>query len=170
MLKGLLAAVLSVFSVLGFGKPQVVSAVVMRVLDGDTFTARLDDGRKATVRLVDIDAPEIAHGDREGQPYGVQAKRELEWMVLAERVELRCVAADQHGRLVCGVTVGGANVNLAMVQRGAAWASSKRYLRDKSMARAQHIAQASKVGLWRLPGQVEPWKWRRQCWTEEQAC
>lgn len=162
MLKRLVAAFLSVFSALGFGKAPTVPAIVTYVSDGDTLSVRFEDRAVATVRLADIDAPETAKGPEvPGQPYGVEARRELASMVLSRRVDLHCVDTDIYGRLVCDVYLGSAHVNRAMVQRGAAWAASRRYLRDQKVARAQHEAQRQRVGLWAQRDPMEPWQWRR---------
>ncbi|MFN8895336.1 MAG: thermonuclease family protein, partial [Betaproteobacteria bacterium] len=47
---------------------QGQQGLVVAVTDGDTLTLRLPDGQPVTVRLRDIDAPEIC------QPWGPEAK------------------------------------------------------------------------------------------------
>ena len=43
--------------------PRFQHAVVTSVIDGDTITARLDDGRENKVRMIGIDTPESVHPD-----------------------------------------------------------------------------------------------------------
>ncbi len=50
--------------------PRLLIATVQRVADGDTVTAITSNQTKLRIRLLDIDAPEIPHGTKPGQPYG----------------------------------------------------------------------------------------------------
>jgi endonuclease YncB( thermonuclease family) len=91
-------------------------ATVEWVVDGDTV--RLDDGRQ--VRLVQIDAPEAG-----SDCFGRDATRALIALTpRGTRVALerdpRLDAADGYGRLLRYVFVGGTNVNVELVRRGAA--------------------------------------------------
>ncbi len=52
------------------GQPQGAAVAVTRVVDGDTL--KLVDGR--SVRVLGLNAPEIAHGDQPGQALGVEAR------------------------------------------------------------------------------------------------
>jgi len=53
---------------------QALVATVERVSDGDTVAAISENGTKLRIRLLGIDAPEIAHGTKPGQPYGEEAR------------------------------------------------------------------------------------------------
>lgn len=89
---------------------------VARVIDGDTL--ELDSG--ATVRLVQIDAPE-----RKGECYGRKAGTVLR-QLLPHGSKVRVVRdpkldnVDRYGRLLRYIFTGKTNINLALVQRGAA--------------------------------------------------
>jgi micrococcal nuclease len=56
------------------GTPRSLVAQVDRVSDGDTVTAVSSEGTKLRIRLLGIDAPEIPHGPKPGQPYGEEAR------------------------------------------------------------------------------------------------
>lgn len=52
---------------------RIIAATVERVTHGNTVTAITSNQTKLRFRLLGIDAPEIAHGYKPGQPYGEEA-------------------------------------------------------------------------------------------------
>lgn len=88
-----------------------------RVGDGDT----LDLQGGARVRLVQVDAPELGHGEC----YASDARRELERLAppgrrIAIEADPGLDATDRYGRLLRYVHTGGLNVTVELVRRGAA--------------------------------------------------
>jgi len=143
---------------------QGQTEVVERVLDGDTLIVK---GWRERVRLANIDAPEMSHGyGKPGQPFSVKSTEWLAAEIQGRRVELRCVDQDRYGRQVCDVFKGSDHVNKRLVQAGLAWANTAnpRYLRDKSVLRAQREAQDAHRGLWADASPTPPWQWRLTCW------
>ena len=121
---------------------------VDRVPDGDTFYCR--DGRK--VRLIGIDAPELA----QGRP-GLDSRDALRRLLPAGavvRLEGDAAARDQYGRTLAYVWAGRRLVNEAMVRDG--WAvlytvpPNVRYV--GRLERAQRRARAEPAGLWTRDG------------------
>ena len=98
--------------------PDGELAIVEFVPDGDTI--QLDDGRR--VRLLQIDTPEGG----QGQECYAEAARDTLRVFVDERSEILLVAdpltdqEDRFGRLLRYVYADGVNVNIALVQRGAA--------------------------------------------------
>ena len=121
------------------------------VLDGDTVVLR--GGER--LRLRGIDAPEIRHGDKPGQYYGQEAKKTLARLVadrdvFLDRSELQ---TDRYGRMVGAVHLGdGRNVNLLMIEAGAAFAYSHQTDKDADFAarlvQAQRLAMSQSKGFW----------------------
>lgn len=122
------------------------AAVVSSVTDGDTL--RLTDGRR--VRLVQIDAPE------QGECFHRSATRALRRLAPpGTRVTLaadpRLDRVDDYGRLLRYVRAGGSDVNLALVEEGAAVPYFFRGDRGRYAERlltAARRARASGRGLW----------------------
>ena len=54
--------------------PHPLVAHVNRVSDGDTVIATTNEGTKLGIRLLGIDAPELAKGAKPGQPFGEEAR------------------------------------------------------------------------------------------------
>lgn len=89
------------------------TALVERVVDGDTLLVALPDPRNpdrstTRVRLWGIDAPELARDGRPPEPLAADAARRLEELVEGKAVTLRLEPArtrDRYGRLLAHVTV-----------------------------------------------------------------
>jgi micrococcal nuclease len=120
---------------------------VASIADGDTL--RLTDGRR--IRLVQIDAPEPG-----SECFGAAAERELAGLAPpGSDIELERDPSlderDRFGRLLRYVSVEGDNVNLALVERGAAApyffrGERGRYADD--LLDAAEAARAGGRGLW----------------------
>lgn len=130
-------------------RPIGVAAVVAKITDGDTVVLR--SGIK--VRLIQIDTPEVYGGK---ECYGSQASAALAGLIPpGTRVRLEADRdldqTDQYGRQLRYIHKGGTNVNLAMVQRGAAsvWfyqGGKGRYANQ--LYRAVKTAKSAGRGLW----------------------
>lgn len=134
-------------------------ALVIHVGDGDTVT--IAGGQK--VRLLGIDAPELAKEDRPADFLAHKAKAELAKMVQDRRVRLGYdrLRYDQYGRLLAYLYLpDGFFVNAEMVRQGLA----KVYIfppntrHQEELLAAQSQALESRRGLWQQPlEQDEPY-------------
>jgi micrococcal nuclease len=160
---GVIAAVRALFGALLLlaaggcaGVAPTGAARVERVIDGDTIVVRIGRGTER-VRLIGIDAPEVAKRGEPGECFGDEATRILTdlappggTVVLERDAEPR----DVYGRLLAYVSVRSGDrsvlVNRELLVRGAA-----RILRiEPNTARAAEFeavaaaARASGAGLW----------------------
>ncbi|MGH3018425.1 MAG: thermonuclease family protein [Gaiellaceae bacterium] len=126
----------------------LTSGIVASVTDGDTI--RLADNRR--VRLVQIDAPERPSGEC----YAERATSVLTRLApVGDTVSLRLDRAldarDEHGRVLAYVTSGKQNLNLEIVELGAAapyFFRGKRGQYAEDLMRAAMRAKAAGRGLW----------------------
>ena len=148
---------LTVFVVGAFligGAPTAYAASnVSKVVDGDTIT--MSNGEK--VRLIQIDTPELASKEC----YGSQAKVELT-KLLSQASEVSLTSdpnldeVDKYGRLLRYVFIGNTNLNLKLIEIGAA--APYFYRGEKGIYAAQFLkaaqtAQKRKLGMWGMcPG------------------
>lgn len=148
-----IAAALVLMAATAFADP--ITARVVAVHDGDTITVLTPEKRQIKIRFAEIDAPELS------QPYGKKAKRLLSLMIFGKEVSIVPMAPDKYRRIVARVYQDNSDINLAMVQTGAAWAYRK-YLTDPLFLEAESEARNARTGLWALqPGQITPpWEWR----------
>lgn len=142
------------------GIPRPATATVVSVGDGDTL--RVDRaGRRLTIRLACIDAPESA------QPGGAESTAYLRQLLPAgQMVGVRQVDIDFFGRTVAELYRNGASVSVAMVQAGHA-VVYPRYLDGCPMSRvallaAEAEAKAARRNFWSQPNPEMPWDWRRR--------
>jgi micrococcal nuclease len=129
-------------------------------------------GNDQKLRLCGIDAPEIAHGGRPGQPLGDAAAAKLKLLVSGAggQVIVTPIEQDRYGRMVAEVFVKQPHgpeevfVNGEMVRAGMAHHYGKysgRCMNRIAIERAEEIAREKKVGVWSLTNSVKPWDWRR---------
>lgn len=125
------------------------------VQDGDSVVLCCDQGKKFTVRLLDIDAPE------KGQPYAEESKNQLNALLNGQEMTLLGAKHDKYGRRLAIIEVAGDNINDVMVQTGAAWVW--RYSKSRRMKAMQQTAKDAQRGLWALPQaqRQDPWQWRQ---------
>ena len=151
--------------------PQSERWQVVRVADGDTLTVS-SEGRKEKLRLCGIDAPEIDHGKKLGQPLGKEATEKLRSLVgsAGSEVIVMPIEKDRYGRMVAEVFVKKPNsqeetfVNGEMVAAGLAYHYS-RYsgscANREAIERGEAIARGKKVGVWSQADLVKPWDFRK---------
>lgn len=132
-----------------------ISGRIVRVLDGDTVEVLETGYRLTRVRLAGIDAPE------KSQPFGQHSRQELSSLVAQRTVTVTGEDTDRYGRLLGTVWLGATDVNAEQIRKGLAWA----YRYHGKPARADYAlleaeARQHATGLWSVPGQTEPWRWR----------
>jgi micrococcal nuclease len=122
--------------------------VVTQVLDGDTI--RVGHTR---VRLIGIDAPEIAHRNKPGEYYGPEAAAFARRLLAGKRVRLAFNMGDEvdaYGRVLAYVFLeDGTFVNRELVRRGYARVLTRfpfDYVDD--FRQAQTEARRAGLGLW----------------------
>lgn len=128
------------------------AGVVERVVDGDTLIAEVD-GERERIRLLRIDAPEVARDGEPGECLGDAATAALEALLpagatiqLATDVEVR----DRFGRLLAHVWVDGTWVNGTMLDTGYADVLTipPNVAHDDEVRAAAAAARRDEVGLW----------------------
>ncbi len=133
--------------------PAEAALKVVKIYDGDTIT--MADGLK--VRLLQIDAPELA----EGECYADKAKATLVSLLskkgaITLKADPVSASFDRYGRALRYIFVGKVNVNLEMVRQGAAapyFYQGEKGKYSAAMLKAAEAAKYYKVGLWKdCPG------------------
>jgi micrococcal nuclease len=134
--------------VLGMSSASAALQVV-RISDGDTLT--VSTGEK--VRFLQIDTPEISPAEC----YGAEAHKALISLIGKSSITLEADSVsddqDQFGRKLRYVKVGKTNLNLKLVQIGAA--TPYFYQGEKGkyatlLLKAAESAKAKKLGLWKM--------------------
>ena len=128
------------------------SALVERVVDGDTFIAQVE-GRRERIRLIGIDAPEMPGENKSGEPFAQEAWDRLAGLVEAQTVHLTMDTSDRdsYDRLLRYVYLeDGTFVNRQLALEGLA--DVKSYPPDTALQplleEAERDAKASGLGIW----------------------
>jgi micrococcal nuclease len=147
--------------------PDVVKAELIRVIDGDTLVARLEDGREEKVRLLGVDTPETVHPNLPVQCYGPEASKFLkEYLPPGTTIFLATETGnkyDHFGRMIAYVlvvqkTVDHQNqiirynvemVNLRLIYEGYARAYTRYpFLLQEEFVETEREAREARRGLW----------------------
>jgi micrococcal nuclease len=135
--------------------PAEQQGLVTQVIDAATVRFTPQGGTAITVRVRDIDPPEIC------QPWGSEAKAALSALVLNKPATLRAGPADSKGRTLGVLIVDEVNVGRRMVEEGNAW--SVRWRNDAGpLVKQERMAKALGRGLHATAGAVMPREWRRR--------
>lgn len=139
--------------------PTASESLVLRVTtvaDGDTFTGKDPSGAKVKVRVLSIDAPELAHDGNLAACGSKAAATRLRSLLSGHKVTVisdpRSDAVDRYGRRLAYVELDGRDVGLQLVTEGLveAWYPSgePEPARFAAYAQAQHTAQQKRTGSW----------------------
>lgn len=135
------------------------TATVTAVIDGDTIKVRTADGHTARVRLLGIDAREIAHpryGKPTGECGGQAARQAADELLYQQTVSLTTdptqASTDRYGRWLRYVAVDGRDAQLALIRAGHAVEYHPKSVPAETRAdqyeRAEQRARARDVGQW----------------------
>lgn len=101
--------------------PQLTEGIVVKVYDGDTITiiSKLpydnSPSYKFTVRINNIDCPEIrGSGDDEKQCANI-AKQRVSELILNRKIELRNIGTEKYGRVLADVLIDGEDIGTLLV-------------------------------------------------------
>lgn len=131
---------------------------VKKVVDGDTV--RLVDGR--SVRLIGVNAPELAHNGKSEEPFARQAMASLERLVEAAQGRLKLVtgaqAQDHYGRTLAHLyDASGRNLEEQQLAAGLGYAVAiaPNVGLVECHAAAERQARAARLGLWRSNPRID---------------
>jgi micrococcal nuclease len=138
--------------------PTPFIAKVIAIKDGDSMEV-LYEGRTISIRLADVDCPEI----KNSQPFGRAAKKFTSALCFGQMVTLQHQNKfDRYKRLIATIiNAQNKNVNKELIIAGLAW-HFKKYSTNTELAALEITARVNKVGLWKDAYPVAPWAWRKK--------
>ena len=144
-----------------FAHADTLEGRVVHVGDGDSLTICVDQ-EPVRVRLLGIDAPEYK------QAFGKRSRKSLAELCADRVARVTWNLKDRYGRALGRVWCAETDANAEQVRRGMAWVSDLD-VADQNLQAAQDTARAARLGLWRDPSPIPPWKWRRAHQGEARA-
>ena len=140
------------FAIAECGLPAGEIVQVVRVSDGDTL--KLQDGR--SVRVLGINAPEIVHGNKPGQPFGRESRVAAQGFINASKGKIRLgferEIHDHYGRLLAHVYDSrGRSLAVAQLRAGMALqiAVPPNTAQMHCLMSAEREARQKSLGVWR---------------------
>ena len=131
------------------------TAKVIGIKDGDTVLVLLGDNIQKTLRLAEVDCPEI------GQPFGKNAKQFTSTQIFRKNIEFIETDTDRYGRTIAKIYYNnGKYLSKEIIKNGLGW-WYYRYSNDKSLGKLENEASHNKIGLWSDPNSIPPWEWRK---------
>ncbi len=156
--KNIFVTLLLLLSFLWIGElySQTFRVKIVKVIDGDTFTALNRDKLLLKFRMYGIDAPE------RGQPFSKKSQQALAAMIDGKRVKVTVESSDPWGRFVVKVQRGKIkDVGGELLAQGLAW-HYKKFDTSQEYNNLEIEAKKLKRELWRDPNPIPPWEWRRK--------
>lgn len=142
-----------------------ITYVVVSCYDGDTCRLRASDNLNVKVRLIGIDAPEVASiKSKKGQEFSEKSKQFINSYIRGKVVNLKNYSQDHYGRNLAEIFLNGVNVNLKMVKEGMAEVYRGKVDKDFNIEpylKAEENAKKLKIGIWSLKNYQSPSDWRR---------
>lgn len=133
---------------------QKFQVKVVKISDGDTFTAINRDNLQLKFRVWGIDAPE------KKQAFGTKSKEYLSSLIFGKTITVDVQKQDGWGRYIAYVyTPDNRDVSLEMINAGMAWQFVE-YDQSEKYRAAESQARKSKKGLWSDPHRIAPWEFR----------
>lgn len=127
---------------------------VVSVIDGDTIRVVVR-GKREKVRIIGMDAPELAHDGRAEECYGRRASSRMQSLVQSREVRLAADPSqadrDRYGRLLRHVLLpDGRSVALELIRAGFAreYTYDRPYRGQASYRAAERAARDARRGLW----------------------
>jgi len=105
------------------------------------------------VRMFGTDAPE------RDQPFSKESAEFISKYLHQDAIT-KVNGTDRYGRRLGILFVEGQDINLLSIRSGYSW-HFKEYSKDKAYADAEEYARKIRLGLWKLPNTIPPWKWRK---------
>ena len=135
----------------------VMMCLVVGVVDGDTIDVRCGEPgayQQIRVRVNAIDAPESK------QAFGQASKRSASDLCYMQQAKLAPNNTKTYERIVASVECRGKDLAAHQVQNGLAWVYPQYAKKRQDLYPLQNSAKTAGAGLWSMPNQVEPRRFR----------
>lgn len=154
---------LSAFTTASYAAIEI-QYVVLNCHDGDTCQVKSPDNLKLKIRLIGIDAPEVANRkNKESQPMGEDSKKFINQTIKGKTVTLKNYATDPFGRALAEIFFNKDNINLKMVEMGLAEVYQGKMVKEFNLSpylTAEQNAKNKKIGIWSLKNYQSPKEYR----------
>ena len=135
----------------------VMMCLVVGIVDGVTVDVRCGNPgsyEQIRIRINAIDAPESS------QAFGQVSKRSASDLCYMQEAKITPNNTKSHDRIVAAVECRGQDLAAHQVKKGLAWVYPQFAKKRKALYPLQDAAKSAGAGLWSMPNQIEPWRYR----------
>jgi endonuclease YncB( thermonuclease family) len=154
-----------IIMILGWGlRLSAFDAKVVQVFSGDSLSVELEDKKRLRIHLAGMDAPEMPKGTLSGQPFAVQAMKELSKAALGSIVEVLIYQPHEHeGYYAILFSKKGICLNTYMVESGLAVLTPMKDLYYAGLLEDSYeLARQNRWNIWSLSKQETPFEYRQR--------
>lgn len=153
MIKNWLMMIFLINGMISWGADTITGKVIS-VIDGNTFEIANAVDERYRIILYGVDCPEL------GQPFSEEAKKELEKLILKQKVTVEIKGKDRHGTRLGVVLVKNKDPRKILLKNGLAWTSEHNPMSELEKLRLE--ASTKKNGIWLDNSPTPPWTYRRE--------
>lgn len=138
--------------------------LVVQVFSGDSLSVEMADKKRLRIHLAGMDAPEMPKGTLIGQPFAVQAKKELNKAALGSIVEVLIYQPHEYeGYYAILFSKKGICLNTYMVESGLAVLTPMHDLYYAGLLEDSYdLARQNRWNIWSLSKMETPFEYRQR--------
>lgn len=125
---------------------------VVRIVDGDTYVLKDDNGNKEKIRIIGADTPETKHPKKGKEPFGPEATEFAKKYLANKVVQLKFEKGkrDRYKRILAHVYINKIHFNKMLIDSGYAKSSfyAPNYAFKEVFEASENQAKQRKVGIW----------------------
>lgn len=133
---------------------EEITYEVVRIVDGDTYLLKDDNGTEEKIRIIGANTPETKHPKKGKEPFGAEATAFAKKYLSKKKVQLKFEKGkvDRYNRILAHVYIEGIHFNKMLLDSGMAKTMfyAPNFEFKTTFKTAQKNAKIKKIGIWGL--------------------
>ena len=141
----------------------ILICTILYCHDGDTCKCVDAKKKEYTIRLANIDSPELKYRKCNPQPYAIEAAHFINEKIKGKSVKIELGKNDIYGRTLGTIYLGKEDINGLMVQNGFAEVYRDHRFESNQYYKFELGAKQKKLNIWSLKDYTSPMYQREKC-------